>query len=228
MLQVIQHIRETESSEQRACDFFFVAQTHLFLIPSSGIWNLLSPAASPIQEEQQLLQQFKATSGSAHLTSFSFGFFTAHRHETFPNPVAGNLSDVASPLQSEGHNTLGAGDIVVLTGAADGGLQQLWQQFSATSGIAHLSSLRSRSLKAHLHDRSPSPAIVNFCSVVSPVQSGLHFGEVGTEDSVGTSDKVLLGVELGSLDGANVCFTLMLGAMLGIVLGSDEGLDVFW
>ena len=93
--------------------------------------------------------------------------------------------------------------------------------------------MRLGSLKAHLHDRFPSPAIGNFASVVSPAQFRPQFeGNIETEDGEeGISENVMLGSEEGSieviLDGENVSFAFMLGVILGIALCSDEGLDVF-
>ena len=107
-----QHIRETESREHLVSAFFRTAQSQVLLIPNSGISNFSVPAASPTQEEQQLPQQFNATSLYEHRTSLSSGTLIAQSHDClFLIPKIENLSVVESPLQSDGHGDV-VGDIV--------------------------------------------------------------------------------------------------------------------
>ena len=73
--------------------------------PSSGILNEVSPAASPVQELQQVSQQFLATSGSAHLNFVCRGSLAAQMQLCFATmPEMENFAVVASPIQPEGHD----------------------------------------------------------------------------------------------------------------------------
>jgi hypothetical protein len=105
--QVRQHIRETESREHLHSEFFFTAQSQLAKKPNSVTLNFSSPAASPMHEEQQLPQQFNATSGRAHLVLLNFGNVIAQSHVFFPSiPEIENFSVIpaASPLHSDEHD----------------------------------------------------------------------------------------------------------------------------
>ena len=66
--QVLQHMDKTVSNEHLYVEFVFAAHAQSCLAPpSSGTSKVDVPAASPVQEVQQLSQQLTATSGSAHL-----------------------------------------------------------------------------------------------------------------------------------------------------------------
>ena len=77
---VWQHIRSTESKEQRIFESSAAAHAQdCSMLSLSGIANVSLPAASPWHAEQQLSQQFKATSGSAHLSETFQGSLFAQR-----------------------------------------------------------------------------------------------------------------------------------------------------
>jgi hypothetical protein len=80
-----------------------VAHSHVFVIRRSGIGNDAVPAASPAHALQHVPQQFKATSGNAHLCAILLGTLPAHSQLWGSGKVAiGNFSVVASPPQLEG------------------------------------------------------------------------------------------------------------------------------
>jgi len=164
-----QHMRETESKEHRVTKFCRTAHSQDLLIPSSAMWNFAKPAASPVHEEQQLWQQFRATSGSAHLLSFSSDTLIAHSQERFPMPAIENFEVVASPLHSDGQGAVGklVGDGVGIDGALLGiklGLSdgkasaQVRQHIRETESNAHLQSVLFFKTQSQLL-RMPNSAI---------------------------------------------------------------------
>lgn len=80
-----------------------VAHSHVFVIRRSGIGKDAVPAASPAHALQHVPQQFRATSGNAHLCAILFCFLPAHSQLWGSSkPSIGNFSVVASPPQLEG------------------------------------------------------------------------------------------------------------------------------
>ena len=106
--QVSQHMRATVSIAHLILGDFLRAQSQVLLLPSSGMRNCAVPAASPAHSEQQLAQQFRATSGREHLFSLSSGLLIAHSHflrKPTKRLAMGNFSVVTSPLQELGHTS---------------------------------------------------------------------------------------------------------------------------
>lgn len=80
LAHVSQHIVSTVSNEHLYAESSFPAQAQSCCSPpSSRTLKVVEPAASPLHAEQQLSQQFRATSGSAHLSAMKFISETAHK-----------------------------------------------------------------------------------------------------------------------------------------------------
>ena len=105
LAQVSQHMTKTVSNEHLSVEFSFAAHAQSCWAPaSSGTSKVDVPAASPVQEVQQLSQQLTATSGSAHLNLVRWGSLIAQTQFCFVSiPVIENLAVVASPVQADGH-----------------------------------------------------------------------------------------------------------------------------
>lgn len=207
------------------------------------------PAASPIQGVQQLLQHLSATSRNAHLVSFSSASSIAQSHERFPTPSIGNFSVVTSPLQkTDGQDEIDVGErdgglVLEILGEAEtlslllgiddnASVQQLLQQFAATSGILQRDSLRFGLRIAHAHERSPTPSMGNFPAVTSSQSNGHDCANDGS--ILGIRDESPLlgsndGVEVNSFVGGFVAIPInVLGRRVGgseyfLLLGIDDG-----
>jgi hypothetical protein len=119
LAQVSQHIRRTNGLEHLSFESSLAAHSQV-LFPIPGISNLSLPAASPLQEVQQLSQQFIATSGYPHLCSTRLGSRIAQIQLWLESiPAMENLSFVTSPLQSVGQ--AGGFDSVII-----GWLKAFW------------------------------------------------------------------------------------------------------
>ena len=98
---VSQHMSETLSREHLYVGLELAAHAQVCCVPSSGTSNASLPAASPLQAEQQLSQQFAATSGYAHLSVTRLASETAQRQFCSPTtPAIGKTAVVVSPLHN--------------------------------------------------------------------------------------------------------------------------------